>query len=1103
MQDGIRDLGMTPSMKTGPSGQSGRAAFSTITAFFLSLLLFSASFAARAVGAEPQSDATSGTVRVLVAEDFAKKPLPRSEVRLVSDDRVYTGRTKVDGSVDFSGVVVGVYGIKVQAADYAFTRDDVVTVRIGESQTRTVLGTRTTLRRIGSVRARSTPAPSAARSLDGNDTGSLIAGNVGSAASSLPSIGTDGFGGLTINNQGVGQTSATINGAPLFPSGSNTQLGLFSSDAFSSASVDPNGVAGSPGGALNFRTYDPTLDWAGLAQQRGASFGSVASSDLIRGTAGRLGVAFSHSQTDSSLQFDGKTFADTSGLLYGHDATQRNTTDITTLRYGFDPNHVGLLDIGRIASAIPLICTFQSGPLPCGYGPGNRSTQEYGFVQFRDQLQLDRANLDLHLFSTRLSSAFEDRNETIEGTWIGSAGNTTIDRIGALATIGFSLTPRRAASLVLQATQDTALIGGATVQREPIPPSKTSISSAKLKLPIVANTRFDFTVSGGVNSGYGTTRPTLGAETSYRLTGRDSLGASYSNGEIPSKAFTFNGAAQPESVQPDCASGRAIVGGPSSAGDVGSTATLRTTLKHNGSGYTLSLDAFRTSAANVSVSAALPGSTLGALQLPSNFYARASQFAGSECGSPFALDPHTIYFSRSAIVQQQLTDGVNLGISADITPRSTLTASYSLARARAFGASPLFAPGSTLVAGDQLPGRPLAQYRLTGKLAISRAITLLAEAKGVSGNNQYGSKPFAQINAGVRIRAAAADIVASVQNIGNVHGNAFTGFAPFPTIAQSLAPRTYGLNIRLALGRQNIDRADYLSQPFGFNGGYGYEPLEFEARPESGWLSPRTDSPFCGPEKLAIATGYERAIQAFLRELNAQPPDGNDLRAVRPEIYEAMTLRVASGGASPTLQVEFTPGKARSFGPFISCSRLHEGAVDKAHKLGLYIPGWRERESRKTLTLYYSERVGLYFAPQPLDDGSVDRDFKPPGFSNKRGNARFEIVEAYCPARVRDPVRDTVEALHRYIDTYYDGHHPNAPDGFAIVAHAAKSETWLEIKPDDLSFFQTLENCLDIPYVNGKEITARGLGGADFPSFNFAPAVGFYTKAIEFNKSKP
>ena len=1089
-------------MKTGPSGQSGRAAFWTITAFFLSLLILSTPFAARAVGAEPQIGTATGTIRVLVVEDFAKKPLPRADVRLVSDDRVYTGRTKADGSVDFSGVMTGAYGISVRASDYAFTRDDVVTVRGGESQTRTVLGTRTTLRRIGSVRARSTPPPSAARSLDSDDAGSLIAGNVGSVASSLPSIGTDGLGGLTINNQGVGQTAATINGAPLFPSGNNTQLGLFSSDAFSSASVDPNGFVGSPGGALNFRTYDPTLDWAGLVQQRGASFGSVASSDLIRGTAGRLGVAFSHSLTDSSLQFDGKTFADTSGQSYGHDATLRNTTDSTTLRYGFDPNHVGLLDIGRIASVNPLTCSFQSGPLPCGYGPGNRSTQELGFVQYRDQFQLDRANVDVHLFSTRLSSAFDDRNETIQGMPIGFAGNTRIDRVGALATINFSLTPRRTASLVVQATQDTAFFGGATVQREPIPPSKTSISLGKLKLPIIANPRFDFALSGGLNNGYGTTRPTIGAETSYRITARDSLSASYSNGEIPSKAFTFDGAAQPETVQPDCASGRALIGGPSSAGDVGSTATLRTTVQHTGSGYTFSLDAFGVSAVNASVSAALPGSTLGRLLLPPNFYARASQFATSECGSSFALDAHNTYFSSSAIVQQQLTDGLNIGISADITRRSSLTASYSLARARAYGASTLFAPGSTLVAGDQLPVRPLAHYRLTGKLAVSRATTLLAEVKGVTANNPYGQKPFAQTNAGVRIRAASADIVASVQNIGNVRGNAFNGFAPFPTIAQPLAPRTYSLNIRLALGRQNIDRADYLSQPFAFNGGYGYQPVEFGPRPASGWLSPATDSPFCGPEKLAISTRYGRAIQAFLHELDAQRSGVRDLRTAQSVVFEAMTLRLVAGGASPTIQIEFAPGKARSFGPFISCSRLHEDKVDKARKLGLYIPSWREREARNTMILYYSDAVGLYFAPEPLDDESVDRDFKPPGFSSKRNNARFEIAEAYCPARVRDSARDAVDVLHRYIDRFYDGRHPGAPDGFAIVAHVAKSETWLEIKADDLSFVQTIEDCLDMPAVISKDVLSRGLGAADFPSFNFAPAVGFYTKTIEFEKAK-
>lgn len=42
-----------------------------------------------------------------------------------------------------------------------------------------------------------------------------------------------------------------------------------------------------------------------------------------------------------------------------------------------------------------------------------------------------------------------------------------------------------------------------------------------------------------------------------------------------------------------------------------------------------------------------------------------------------------------------------------------------------------------------------------------------------------------------------------------------------------------------------------------------------------------------------------------------------------------------------------------------------------------------------------------------------------------------------------------------------------------------------------------------MPFVSSGELRSRGLSGADIPSFNFAPAVGFYQKTIEFERAKP
>jgi hypothetical protein len=72
---------------------------------------------------------------------------------------------------------------------------------------------------------------------------------------------------------------------------------------------------------------------------------------------------------------------------------------------------------------------------------------------------------------------------------------------------------------------------------------------------------------------------------------------------------------------------------------------------------------------------------------------------------------------------------------------------------------------------------------------------------------------------------------------------------------------------------------------------------------------------------------------------------------------------------------------------------------------------------------------------------------------------------------------------------------PSAPEGFTIAAHVATTETWLEIRADDLSIQSVLTRCLAIPYVRPKNLTERGLGGGSFSTINYAPSVGFYNKA--------
>jgi len=105
-------------------------------------------------------------------------------------------------------------------------------------------------------------------------------------------------------------------------------------------------------------------------------------------------------------------------------------------------------------------------------------------------------------------------------------------------------------------------------------------------------------------------------------------------------------------------------------------------------------------------------------------------------------------------------------------------------------------------------------------------------------------------------------------------------------------------------------------------------------------------------------------------------------------------------------------------------------------------------------------------------------------------------------SRYRPAVDGALRNLRNYVTAVYAGGHPTAPEGFLISKHAAKSEPWLELRADDRAFAEAIVTCLDLPDISGKELTARGLSGANYPSFNYAPSLGFYRSLVVLDLKK-
>lgn len=206
-------------------------------------------------------------------------------------------------------------------------------------------------------------------------------------------------------------------------------------------------------------------------------------------------------------------------------------------------------------------------------------------------------------------------------------------------------------------------------------------------------------------------------------------------------------------------------------------------------------------------------------------------------------------------------------------------------------------------------------------------------------------------------------------------------------------------------------------------------------------------------------------------------------------------------GESYAIRLHLLPRQGRKIGPFMRCTRVHMGSYDDAVRLHLYLPTWQEREAQG-FAFFYAPQAGVYFAPEATSETQpADHEFRT-GLPARAPANPFAVDDATCPATYRPAVQDALRTLRDYITAVYAGGHPSTPEGFAITKHAAKSEPWLELRPDDRDFGEAIVTCLNLPDINAKDLASRGLSGANYPSFDYAPSLGFYRASLVFDSKK-
>jgi len=1032
----------------------------------------------------------SASVRVIVEEQLSRRPVALAHVRLETDARERDGYTNDAGSVTFDVVPAGSYGIYANADGYA-VESGVANVHAGAALTITLLATRTRPPKIGAVASRSPAQPPAATIRGRSDAPSEIAGSTGAALSTLPAIDVTPDGSLAIHGHGPSTTTATVDGAPIFSPGAKLQLSLLGSDIFQSGGLDPNSVAGAPDGALSLQTYDPTLDWQGIVQERAASYGGTATTEQIRGTAGRLGLSLVDSATIGGNTLEGQTYADTSGLTYQHDLAERDRGDILTARYGFDPNHVAFVDVGRLSSNAPLDCDERFGPLPCGYGPGNVTLHSVSFEQLRDTLTLDRESLELHVFHSHDDLRSDFSGHTTAGSPDGYVNETSTDRTGLLAKLGILYGRSSVANVSFSTVRDRSLLSGSFVSpAEPIPPEESALSSLQIDVPLLEKARAKLRGSAGRDVAQGIARLNTGLTASYLADDRDVVTGTYRAGHLASPQYSFVGVSSPGDLAYDCAGDRALGGGPTISGSSAApTYQTRLEVKHTGAQLDVDLDAYRDVDVDAPVTAIVPAAALPSTLLGSSYFAQAGAFGAAECLAPFSAEPGRTYFGVTAPVSKDVVDGVDGSAEIDLGTRTHVTAAYTIARARAFGVRGLLSRAADLAPGAQVPNVPLHRGQLTVRFAESRATTLLAALTYTGANNWLSPRPVTTLDLGVRLRAERGDVVVALQNATNVLAGPYATFAPFPEIQRPVGPRTISVRYRLPLGREDVDRTPFLSGALPANTRFFFVPTPFGFGGTS-LLKPTTDRPFCGAESVADASRYLDAIGEYADALQSARVAGTPLASVRPPVLSGMRMETEPN-APGTIRIDLDLSQRRTLAAFMRCAPIHVGTYDEARRLGLYAPGWREREADGASTLFYEPRVGLYMPPEAVNE-TEPRTERARQLPSKAPADPFAIDRMRCPANDIDAAAEAAARLRAYVAAYYAKQRPAAPNGVIVVSHTAKSDTWLEIRFDERPFNAALAECLDAPLVTPSAVAARGLGGAIEPSINYAPAVGFY-----------
>jgi hypothetical protein len=776
----------------------------------------------RAVGAQ----AAPAQIEVRVV-DANGKPLADARI-FVSGAAMTSALTPRDGTIRFDDVEPGVYALRAERSGYDTVeigevealagRRKFVDVTLLRSVPHAMSGDRVSrdLKTIGSVRSRA-PVSISSVDVDEGDPIRRVSENLADALNKLAGVQVDtsaSSGTLTISlrNADPSSTLATAGGVPLLGGGA-PQLQQVAADLSTGVGVDAANQAGGLGGAVNFRTLEPTRTWQGQFSSSYGSYDQRFASLSLSGSEKKLGIAVQHATRSQDSVLTGQTFADASGETYDHDGSSSRSGDFVKLRYSVSPKLTVNASMLAGAYDTSLVCDQFVTNLPCGFGPGNTSNGWSGTTSLGVQAQLGHVTFFSGAYTNAYTYAANDEQLIVSGVpepyrSEGDGGGRGLYEYASIAIA------RHTISL------GTSTFGG-TMSARSFGAFQTPTTSAmrfgalSLSDQDKFSDRWSASASIGTNTSTTGTTGQFGAALTLQPSRFQTLSAQLNVGGSGASFFAEGPFGDPAQAQYNCTGDSVRTSGPNEAPVPSSMLDTELTYDARGRHGTLRVNAYDRVQRGALLSAQFPLLALGSA-IPAGYLDAIEQIwqQPAICGER-AFDPSRVFVAETIAGPDVRYRGVDASGQLVLGRAVIAQASYSLDEAILASNDPLLSiEGSPYALGAQLPFRPLHRAGLTlDALQRNASLEWLANGQWTSANNSNALSSYIVVAAGVSWVAPRGRLTLLATNLFQADTGKFATaefaqpialngggvYLPVPTL---LAPRTYTLLYSIRGGRQ-------------------------------------------------------------------------------------------------------------------------------------------------------------------------------------------------------------------------------------------------------------------------------------------------------------